>query len=167
MADYHEIGIGKPAQKFKVVPDTGSSNLWVPSKDCSSIACFLHSTYDHDESSSYVKNGSTFEIRYGSGEMSGFISQDTVSIGDIVIKDQLFAEAVQEPGLAFAFGQFDGILGLGFDTIAVNKIPPPFYNMVNRKLIDEPVFAFYITDAEGQSEMTIGALTRATTPATS
>ena len=112
--------------------DTGSSNLWVPSSECGSIACYLHSKYDHSSSSTYKKNGSEFEIRYGSGELSGFVSKDTVTIGDLVIKDQLFAEATNEPGLAFAFGRFDGILGLGYDTISVNGIPPPFYQMIDQ-----------------------------------
>merc|ERR1711964_445415 len=85
------------------------------------------------------KNGTSFEIRYGSGSLSGYVSEDTMSIGDLKIKNQIFAEATEEPGLAFAFGRFDGILGLGFDTISVNKIPPPFYKMIDQKLLDEPV----------------------------
>lgn len=69
-----------------------------------------------------------------------------MTIGDVKIKGQDFAEATEEPGLAFAFGRFDGILGLGYDTISVNKMVPPFYNMVNQGLLDEPVFSFYLSD---------------------
>ena len=69
-----------------------------------------------------------------------------MQIGDLKIKKQDFAEATSEPGLAFAFGRFDGILGLGYDTISVNHIVPPFYNLINQGLVDEPVFAFYLGD---------------------
>ncbi|EMC95927.1 hypothetical protein BAUCODRAFT_34686 [Baudoinia panamericana UAMH 10762] len=157
---FSDISIGTPPQDFKVVLDTGSSNLWVPSQDCGSIACYLHSKYDHSDSSTYKKNGSDFQIRYGSGELEGYISQDTVRIGDLSIKNQLFAEATSEPGLAFAFGRFDGIMGLGYDTISVNHIVPPFYNMINQGLIDEQVFAFYLSDTNkgDESEATFGGI---------
>jgi saccharopepsin len=158
---FSEITIGTPPQNFKVVLDTGSSNLWVPSSSCNSIACYLHSKYDSSSSSTYKKNGSDFAIQYGSGSLEGFVSRDVVTIGDISIKEQDFAEATNEPGLAFAFGRFDGILGLGFDTISVNKIVPPFYNMLNQKTLDEPVFAFYLGDSnkEGDdSEATFGGI---------
>jgi saccharopepsin len=161
LADYSEITIGTPPQTFKVVLDTGSSNLWVPSSSCSSIACYLHSKYDSSASSTFKKNGSEFAIQYGSGSLEGFVSHDVVTIGDLEIKDQDFAEATSEPGLAFAFGRFDGILGLGFDTISVNKIVPPFYNLLNQKSLDDPVFAFYLGDSSkdgDDSEATFGGV---------
>jgi saccharopepsin len=156
--DFSEITIGTPPQTFKVVLDTGSSNLWVPSQQCGSIACYLHKKYDSSASSTYKANGSEFAIQYGSGSLSGFVSQDSVTIGDLKIKGQDFAEATSEPGLAFAFGRFDGILGLAYDTISVNKIVPPFYNMINQKLLDEPVFAFYLGEESDESEATFGGV---------
>ncbi|KAH9951584.1 endopeptidase [Amylocystis lapponica] len=145
---FAEITLGTPPQNFKVILDTGSSNLWVPSTKCTSIACFLHTKYDSSSSSTYKANGSEFSIQYGSGSMEGFISQDTMTIGDITIKGLDFAEATKEPGLAFAFGKFDGILGLAYDTISVNHVVPPFYKMINQKLVDSPVFSFRLGSSE-------------------
>ncbi|KAF9174245.1 Vacuolar protease A [Mortierella sp. AD011] len=149
---YGDISIGSPPQTFSVVFDTGSSNLWVPSTHCSSIACFLHRRFDSSKSSTFKANGTEFGIQYGSGSLEGIISNDNVEVGGIVIKRQDFGESVKEPGLAFAFGKFDGIFGLGYDTISVLSVVPPFYSIVNQKLVDEPVFGFYL----GQSESSIG-----------
>lgn len=144
---FTEIQLGTPGQTFKVILDTGSSNLWVPSAECSSLACYLHEKYDHDSSSTYKKNGTEFAIRYGSGSLEGYVSQDLLTFGDLVIPKQDFAEATSEPGLAFAFGKFDGILGLAYDTISVNKIVPPIYNAIDQGLLDAPQFAFYLGDS--------------------
>jgi len=143
---FSEITLGTPPQSFKVILDTGSSNLWVPSTKCTSIACFLHAKYDATSSSTFKQNGTQFEIHYGSGSMEGIVSNDVLTIGDLKVKKQDFGEATKEPGLAFAFGKFDGIFGLAYDTISVQHMVPPFYNMIDQGLLDEKLFAFWLGD---------------------
>ncbi|KAI9145435.1 aspartic peptidase domain-containing protein [Paraphysoderma sedebokerense] len=149
---FAEISIGTPAQTFSVVMDTGSSNLWVPSTHCSSIACWLHRRFDSSKSSTFRENGTEFQIRYGSGSLEGIISSDVVTVGDLAIQSQDFGESTKEPGIAFAVGKFDGIMGLGYDTISVQGVVPPFYNMINQKLIKDPVFSFWLGDVNKGTE---------------
>lgn len=60
------------------------------------------------------------------------------------MKKATFAEATSEPGLSFIIAKFDGILGMGFESIAVDHVRPPFYLMMDQHLIKEQLFAFYL-----------------------
>ncbi|TXG55390.1 hypothetical protein EZV62_020646 [Acer yangbiense] len=148
---FGEIGIGSPSQTFTVIFDTGSSNLWVPSAKCYfSVACYFHSKYKSSQSTTYNKNGTSAAIQYGTGAISGFFSQDSVKVGDLVVKNQDFIEATKEASITFLAAKFDGILGLGFQEISVGKAVPVWYNMVNQGLVNEPVFSFWLNrDTEG------------------
>merc|ERR1711988_1523163 len=154
---YGHLTIGTPPQEFKVIFDTGSSNLWVPSKKTSIIHWNpLHAKYDSTKSSTYVKNGSSFAIQYGSGSRTGFVSEDNVAIGNITVDKQLFAEATNEPGLAFKIGKMDGIMGMAWQRIAVNGIKPPWYDVLASSGM-ENLFAFYLGKGNGDnSELVLG-----------
>jgi len=140
---YGEIQVGSPGQKETVIFDTGSANLWVPNKK---PWLSSHNIYDHSKSSTYVKNGTVFKIQYGSGPVSGVFSADTVTIGDMQLKDYTFAEVDDTSGLGLGYrlGKFDGILGLGWDTISVGHVPTPMSALVQSGQLAAPIFAFYL-----------------------
>uniref|UniRef100_I3MP68 renin n=1 Tax=Ictidomys tridecemlineatus TaxID=43179 RepID=I3MP68_ICTTR len=141
---YGEIGIGTPPQTFKVIFDTGSANLWVPSTKCSPLytACEIHSLYDASESSSYLENGTEFTIHYGSGKVKGFLSQDVVTVGGITVT-QTFGEVTELPLIPFMLAKFDGVLGMGFPAQAVGGVTPVFDHILSQRVLKEDVFSVY------------------------
>jgi len=156
---YGPVAAGTPLQNFNVIFDTGSSNLWIPSKKCTN--CGLHPTYDSSASSSYVSNGTSWKIQYGSGPVSGFISEDNVNFGGLTISGQEFAEVTDASGLglAYSIGKFDGILGMAFQSISVDHITTPFENLVSQGLVANNVFGFYLSATDGsQGELTLGGI---------
>jgi len=159
---FGELEIGTPPQKFIVIFDTGSSNLWVPQTGCHNCGYwFVHggkSKYDQTASSSYAHDGANFKIEYGSGSVHGYFSQDTVTLADdIAITGQKFAEVQDAGGLGVGYimGKFDGIMGLAFEELSLGGAATVFKNAVDQQVVNQPVFAFSLGD-NSDGELTFG-----------
>jgi cathepsin D len=153
---FGEVSIGSPAQKFLVVYDTGSSNLWVPSKGCTNCQTRPHK-YDSSASSTYVKNGESFALAYGTGSCNGFLSNDNVQLGGLTISNFTFGEVTTEAVDVFGKAPFDGILGMGVPAAAVDHVPMPMQAFLDQKKIDHNVFAFYLASgAKAGSVLNLG-----------
>ena len=159
---YGVVKIGTPPQEFQVIYDTGSSNLWVPEVGC--VHCgykFIHggkNKYDAKASDTFVEDGSEFNIQYGSGAVSGVFADDTVVLADdIAVVHQKFATIHDAAGMGigYAFGYFDGILGLGFDSISVGGVETVFHNAMDQGQVEKAMFAFYLGD-NADGELTFG-----------
>ncbi|NWI71694.1 PEPE protein, partial [Todus mexicanus] len=142
---YGTISIGTPPQDFTVVFDTGSSNLWVPSVSCTSPACENHQMFNSSQSSTYKSTGRHLAIQYGTGNMEGIVGSDTVIVASLVDTNQLFGLSTAEPGRFFIYVKFDGILGLGYPSLAVDGIRPVFDSMMNASLLEKDLFSVYLS----------------------
>jgi len=157
---YGPVEIGTPAQKFEVVYDTGSANLWVPAHNCS-LSCWFHPKFASSKSSTYKVNGTVFDIMYGSGPVNGYEGDDTVNLGGKMVTGQTFAQITNASGLgeAFLISQFGGIMGLGFPSISVTHATPVFFNMMAQHANMKKKFAFYLPNTSGnKGTFTMGGI---------
>merc|ERR1719443_2813757 len=88
------VSIGQPAQSFRVVFDTGSGHLILPSVECGSEACQVHRQYNQTASSTAIPinvDGSVVppgkmcdqvNIGFGTGKVKGEFVRDLVCLGE-------------------------------------------------------------------------------------
>lgn len=74
------VSIGN--QVFKMLFDTGSANIWVPSSRCSidDGACQKHAQYNAANSISFEPSAKNFSIKYGTGKVEGSQGYDTIEL---------------------------------------------------------------------------------------
>jgi hypothetical protein len=108
LRDVHEdaayvgpVRLGTPGREFKVIFDTGSSDLWVPSALCT--VCGRRPKYDSDSSTTYVKDSRRFQITYMGGPVSGLMAEDTLEFGGFTVRNQTFAQITNPLGLGTSY----------------------------------------------------------------
>uniref|UniRef100_A0A914CT07 Peptidase A1 domain-containing protein n=1 Tax=Acrobeloides nanus TaxID=290746 RepID=A0A914CT07_9BILA len=142
------ITIGTPPQYFVVTFDTGSSNLWIPDKSCTKCNEHPMNQFDQTLSTTYKSNGQAFSITYGDGTAKGFLGEDTVMLGTVgmdplVIPKTTFGQATSIDQY-LQVDLYDGIMGLAFQSIAVDNVVPPLVNAINQQVMNPSYFTVYL-----------------------
>ncbi|XP_006899952.1 PREDICTED: pepsin F-like [Elephantulus edwardii] len=138
------ISIGTPPQTFQVLFDTGSTDTWVPSIYCNSLACTNHNAFNPLASTTFKFVGQQMSIKYGTGSMKGFTGNDTIKIAGIEV-EQEFGVSTSKPGNFLVSLPFDGILGLVYPALGMNSTTPIFDTLWKGGHIAEGIFAFYLS----------------------
>jgi len=141
-AYWGEIKAGIPEESYRVVFDTGSGHLILPSTYCRSETCRAHKRYrrsssysakDIDYDGTIVKPGEPRDqitVSFGTGEVTGVFVEENVCIEDwssrsdhnldVCTSLRMIAatEMTDEPFRTF---QFDGVVGLGLPGLSQTK----------------------------------------------
>ncbi|CAO1633336.1 unnamed protein product [Jaminaea pallidilutea] len=126
---FAQFQIGTPAKGYNLVLDTGSSDIWLSGTN-----------YTPSASSTFTNKSSSFNIEYGSGQVSGYMATDKFTFADHTVANQPFAVGttvssnLQDQTTA-------GIAGLGFQSLSVSG-SGPFW-----QLAGETEFSFYLQRA--------------------
>lgn len=124
---FADISIGNPPQTFRSLIDIAWSDLFVPSW-----------------SRTYVANGSESMLGYNGIRAEGHLSQDTLYVAGLEIRDQLFHELVSYVSLPTILWtqDFDAVLGLApFNDASFAGIQNPFQNMISQGLLDANIIS--------------------------
>ncbi|GBE79639.1 acid protease [Sparassis latifolia] len=148
------VSIGTPAQTFTIDFDTGSSDLWVPSSNCTSSVCSSKHKYTSSKSSTSSKKTGTFSIQYGDGStVSGPVFTETVNVAGIKSTGQYFSP-VTTLSSSFANDPIDGILGLAYPALSNLGHTPFFNNAKSQGSVSTGIFGFKL--AKTGSELYLG-----------
>lgn len=156
---YGEITVGTPPQPFKVIFDSGSGHLLIPSTKCEDPACEGHRRYAPANSSTGVQIGWSDEPRkaidadsddrdvstifFASGNAAGEFARDKVCVSEDRCGTLDFVQLTEESDDPFKDADWDGVMGLGLkisDAEEFNVLK----NVVGNS--SEPVLGIYLSN---------------------
>merc|ERR1719161_764503 len=154
------ITMGSPPQEFKVIFDTGSGNLILPSKDCNMAGCNPHKKYSPKDSSTAQtvtneQGESSTQISFGTGQIEGNYVEDQFCVGESLCSKVRFIAATEESAEPFQEVPFDGIMGMGFNDLSMGKGFNIVDDLNDSNQLPRGQFSVFLVD-EGESEITFG-----------
>lgn len=118
------IGVGSPPQRFRVIFDTGSSDIWLPEINCTT--CAGSQRYHAAVSRSHEAQQEVFNLEYGSGNASGRVVREQLVLfggNEILTLSSVRLGSTSKTTERLQHFQADGIVGLGLGALAIITKP--------------------------------------------
>jgi cathepsin D/cathepsin E len=131
-----------------------SGTFWVPSKECKAAGCNERAPFDDSASSTFAEDpdGDRFSIKYGSGSVDGKVVIDDMLIGGIQLPEARIGVVTTEVGSAFENAAFSGLVGMAYPTLARAGMHPVFDQMIEKKLMKNNRFTFFMSNDADQGK---------------
>jgi len=162
---FGEVSIGKPSQQFRVVFDTASGTVVIPSSRCEDAACVGHNRFFSKNSSSAIQIGwaddpttpilndedrDTKSFSFLGADVSGEFIRDSICAGTVPMCSTVdFVGLTEESSDPFSQLEFDGVVGL-----APSSPDAKEFNFLHSLLAGRPasesVFSLYLTATGGE-----------------
>ena len=150
-AVYYVGPIEVGAQMFRVVYDTGSNLLWVPSQSCGDT-CVGHPAFQGKTESLDEE----WSVSYGSGPVEGTYVRGPVSIAGANLTSFKMGLAGSVGFEGFEEAEFDGLLGLAWESLqGMPSFVPALYAAVQ---IPANLFTLYLTPDGSGGELSLGEI---------
>lgn len=169
---YGPVTLGSTGQQLKVVFDTGSANLVVPSVSCKTPGCLSRrngQSFDPAKSNSGafvtssgiktdMEHARNLAVGFASGQVKGSAYEDRICIAGGMCANQAKFLLADYESDDFADYEFDGILGLAPDgPLSLGQGFSVLDDLAQEGVLTDRIFAFHLSGTDDEdSEVTLG-----------
>ena len=172
-----KIIIGNPPQEFEFLFDTGSANIIVTSNLCLNEGCENKKKYNSSASKTYKqifhidqfvndlirnpKERDKIYVNFGTGRIKNYLSYENICLGNKVLcaNQIILLEAYELSSIPFSQVSFDGIIGLSFTYLSINKQANFIEMLFEQMKINKRLFSFYFNINDNKnSSLNIGGI---------
>lgn len=144
-----DIEIGTPPQKFNILIDSGSSELWVTDSQCQ-VCGGTKNRYKTSKSSTYSTTDKPIDLNYGTGHAYGFQALDKVAFKGMT---PVYFNLVRAYDVEFKGS--DGILGISYINNEYGDDFSFIHQLKKAKVIEKHIFSQKYTSS-GKGQLIIG-----------